>query len=251
MKRNVNSGMGERRGRAVRNAVCLLAACLMLFGAAQPVKADEQAREDFIDRIVSTAQNLYTQANGKLQRAQYSGDIYICKNFTVYLFRQNRDAFRMAEYPDVPLVIPDNLPKDECKDFSYGVVWKDVPASEGNPFEVAAQFLYDEKLSTAENREYAREFMMQAERGDYFQMSADYYYGKGAHSLVFIANYDPETQTVHWTDSNMKGEKKNGERYALVQYDAEKDIDWFVDAFCHKNRGATLYRLRDDIVYAE
>ena len=48
----------------------------------------------------------------------------------------------------------------------------------------------------------------------------------------------------------MKGQKKNGERYALVQYDAEKDIDWFVDAFCHKTRGATLYRLRDDITFA-
>ena len=75
-------------------------------------------------------------------------------------------------------------------------------------------------------------------------------YGKGAHSLVFISNYDPETKTVRWTDSNMKGQKKNGERYALVQYEAEKDIDWFVDAFCHKTRGATLYRLRDDIITA-
>ena len=92
--------------------------------------------------------------------------------------------------------------------------------------------------------------MMQVKRGDYFQMSADYYYGVGAHSLVFISDYDPETKTVHWTDSNMKGETKNGERYALVQYDAVKDIDWFVDAFCHKKRGATLYRLRDDIIFA-
>ena len=92
--------------------------------------------------------------------------------------------------------------------------------------------------------------MRQVERGDYFQMSADYYYGKGAHSLVFIENFDPETKSVHWTDSNMKGEKKNGERYGLVQYDAVKDIDWFVDAFCHPKRGATLYRLRDDIIYA-
>lgn len=222
---------------------------LMLFSTAVAT-AEEQARNDFIDRIVSTAKDVFTKADGKLQRAQYAGDIYVCKNFTVYLFRQNRDDFRMAAYPEVPLVIPDNLPKDECAPYNYGIEWKSVSAAEGNPFEVAATFRYDSSLSEEENRENARDLMMQVERGDYFQMSADYYYGKGAHSLVFIENYDPETKSVHWTDSNMKGEKKNGERYGLVQYDAVKDIDWFVDAFCHSKRGATLYRLRDDIIYA-
>ena len=220
---------------------------LMLFSTAVAT-AEEQARNDFIDRIVSTAKDVFTKADGKLQRAQYAGDIYVCKNFTVYLFRQNRDDFRMAAYPEVPLVIPDNLPKDECAPYNYGIEWKSVSAAEGNPFEVAATFRYDSSLSEEENRENARDLMMQVERGDYFQMSADYYYGKGAHSLVFIENYDPETKSVHWTDSNMKGEKKNGERYELVQYDAVKDIDWFVDAFCHSKRGATLYRLRDDII---
>ncbi|HPR78198.1 MAG TPA: hypothetical protein PLR69_06335, partial [Candidatus Limiplasma sp.] len=210
---------------------------LMLFGTAVAT-AEEQARNDFIDRIVSTAKDVFTKADGKLQRAQYAGDIYVCKNFTVYLFRQNRDDFRLAAYPEVPLVIPDNLPKDECAPYNYGIEWKSVTASEGNPFEAAATFRYDTSLSEEENRENARDLMRQVERGDYFQMSADYYYGKGAHSLVFIENFDPETKSVHWTDSNMKGEKKNGERYGLVQYDAVKDIDWFVDAFCHSKRGA-------------
>ena len=227
----------------------ILLAFALLASMVTAANAEPEARAAMIDRIIATAQQVFDEANGRLQRAQYAGDIYVCKNFTVYLFRQNRDAFRMAEYPDVPLVIPDNLPKEECKDIAYGVQWKPVTAAEGNPFEEAATFRYDDALSAEENRQAAREFMMQVERGDYFQMSADYYYGKGAHSLVFIANYDPETKTVHWTDSNMKGQKKNGERYALVQYDAEKDIDWFVDAFCHKTRGATLYRLRDDIIF--
>ena len=227
----------------------ILLAFALLASMVTAANAKPEARAAMIDRIIATAQQVFDEANGRLQRAQYAGDIYVCKNFTVYLFRQNRDAFRMAEYPDVPLVIPDNLPKEECKDIAYGVQWKPVTAAEGNPFVEVATFRYDEALSAEENRQAAREFMMQVERGDYFQMSADYYYGKGAHSLVFIANYDPETKTVHWTDSNMKGQKKNGERYALVQYDAEKDIDWFVDAFCHKTRGATLYRLRDDIIF--
>lgn len=234
----------------MKRLLSMFAVLVLCVGIIAPALADEEARSVFIDRIIATAEDTFNGANGKLQRAQYAGDIYVCKNFTVYLFRQNRDAFRMEEFPDVELVIPDNLPKKECTTYAYGVEWKEVASSEGNPFYAAATFRYDTAKTMEENKEAARELMMQVERGDYFQMSADYYYGVGAHSLVFISNYDPETKTVHWTDSNMKGETKNGERYALVQYDAEKDIDWFVDAFCHKKRGATLYRLRDDIVFA-
>ena len=66
------------------------------------------AREDFIDRIVALGEKLYLDADGKRKRAHYASDIYVCKNFTVYLFRQNRDDFRMAEYPETPLVIPNS-----------------------------------------------------------------------------------------------------------------------------------------------
>ncbi|MDD3335423.1 MAG: hypothetical protein PHI98_07890 [Eubacteriales bacterium] len=217
---------------------------------AAPVEGNAAAREAFINDILALAEKEYDAAGGKAQRAQYSGDIYVCKNFTVYLFRQNAEKYRLAEYPDVELKIPDNLPKDECKDYVYGVEWKDVSAAEGNPFVVAAQFRYDSNLSKEENQEAARAFLKQVQRGDYFQMAANYYYGVGAHSMIYTADYDPETDMVHWTDSNMKGEKRNGERYGYVQFDAEKKIDWFVDAFCRKKYGATLYRLRDDIIYA-
>lgn len=251
--------------------ICLMAFCLPAAGAevvitisegdsstvqqieSTPAQAvgDEEARESFISDIIALAEETYENTRGKAQRAQYSGDIYVCKNFTVYLFRENRDKYRMAEYPDTPLVIPDNLPKDECTDYVYGVEWKDVPASEGNPFYAAATFRYDPDKTMEENRQLARAFLMQVQRGDYFQMAANYYYGIGAHSLIFIADYDPETDTVRWTDSNMKGEKRNGERYGYVQFDAVKEIDWFVDAFCRKKYGATLYRLRDDIIFSE
>lgn len=216
-----------------------------------PPQEASAAREDFIDRIIQTAKALYDDAGGKAKRAQYSGDIYVCKNFTVHLFRENRDDFRMAEYPDVELVIPNNEKKADCAPYVYGVKWQDVPASDGNPFYAAATFRYDNSLSKEENRQKAREFLMQVKRGDYFQMAANYYYGVGAHSMIFIEDYDPETDSVHWADSNMKGKTINGERYAYVQYDAVKAIDWFVDAFCRSKYGATIYRLRDDIIYAQ
>lgn len=65
--------------------------------------------------MVELGKELYDKADGHSQRAHYKGDIYVCKNFTVYLFRQNRDDFRMAEYPDVKLVIPNNLPAAQCQ----------------------------------------------------------------------------------------------------------------------------------------
>lgn len=209
------------------------------------------AREEMIDRIIALAQQLYTKAAGKPQRAHYAGDIYICKNFTVHLFREVAADYRMAAYPDTELVIPNNQTREDCAPYVYGVEWQEVSAEDGNPFIEAARFRYDDSLSMEENRANARAFLMQAQRGDYFQMAANYYYGIGAHSMIFIADYDPETDSVRWTDSNMKGKSINGERYAYVQYDAVKEIDWFVDAFCRKKYGATIYRLREDIVEAE
>lgn len=216
----------------------------------ETAEADGTAREDFIERIIALAKQKFEETGGRAQRAHYSGDIYVCKNFTVYLFRENCEGFRMAEFPDVPLVIPDNQKKADCAPYVYGVEWKDVAASAGNPFEVGASFRYDESLSKEENRQKAREFLMQAQRGDYFQMAAKYYYGTGAHSMVIIADYDSATDSLHWTDSNMKGKKVGDERYGYVQYDAVKEIDWFVDAFCRKGYGATLYRLRQDMIPA-
>ncbi len=208
------------------------------------------ARDDMIDRIIALGKQKYEETGGKAQRAHYAGDIYVCKNFTVYLFRQTRDDFRMAEYPDVPLVIPNNLPAKECKPYSYGLAWEDISAADGNPFYEAATFRYDKTLSKEENMELALEFMRQVKKGDYFQMSAQYEYGTGAHSAIMISDYDPETDTVHWMDSNMRGKKVNGIRYGIVQFDEVKSIQWWAECFCKKTRGATLYRLRDDIVYA-
>ena len=216
------------------------------------VPAEENAaREAFIDRYLALAGQLYEEAGGRAKRAQYSGDIYVCKNFSVHIFRETCGDFAMAQYPDVPLIIPNNEKKDDCAPYVYGIKWQDVSAAEGNPFYAAAEFRYNDALSREENRRLAREFLMQAKRGDYFQMAANYYYGIGAHSMVFSKDYDPLTDTVTWTDSNMKGKSINGERYAYVQYDANKEIDWFIDAFCRRKYGATIYRLRDDIIFAD
>ena len=239
------------RYRSLLDTACLCLAMLMLcasaLGEAETVQ-ELSPREQMIEDILNAAHDQYVLTGGKLRRAQYAGDIYVCKNFTVYCFKQAAPKYRMAEYPDTPLVIPDNLPAKECKTIQYGYKWKDIEASAGNPFYEAAAFRYDPDLSKEENRKLAREFLQQAKRGDYFQMRANYYWGVGAHSMIFTEDYDPATDTVTWCDSNMRGQSKNGIRYGLVQWNANKEIDWFVDAFCRKKYGATIYRLRDDII---
>lgn len=242
----------NRRALALRLLSLLLVLGTVFPGMALGEETEEKtypARDAFIQDIIDLAQQKFTETKGKPQRAHYAGDIYVCKNFTVYLFNENRDKYRMEEYPDTRLVIPNNKPKEECKEYRYGCEWEEISAEDGNPFYVAASFRYDPNLSKKENQQLAREFLMQVQKGDYFQMAANYYYGVGAHSLVFIEDYDPETDTVTWCDSNMKGESRNGIRYGCVQFNAVKDIDWFVDAFCRKKYGATIYRLRDDIIY--
>ena len=213
--------------------------------------AEPTARDAFIEDIIVLGKELYDKADGKLQRAHYKGDIYVCKNFTVHLFRQTRSRYRMAEFPDKELKIPNNLPEKKCRPYAYGYCWEDIAASDGNPFEIAAQFLYDKKLSKDENIALAREFMKQTKKGDYFQMTGDYSGGKGAHSAIFMSDYDPETDTVRSLESNRSGKRINGHRYGKVMYDCELSIDEWVGFFCRKKCGATLYRLRDDIIYAD
>ena len=209
-----------------------------------------EAREDLINRIIALGEKIYNLTGGRAMKAHDSDDIFICKNFTTYIFHECRYDFRIAEYPGVLLVCPENMPDIGCYPYEYGLMWKNVRASEGNAFYAAAEFRYDPDKSKEENRQDAREFLKQVKRGDYFQMAANYYYGIGAHSMIFTQDYDPETDSVTWCDSNMKGEKRNGDRYGYVQFDAVKEIDWFVDAFCRPKHGATLYRLREDIIYA-
>lgn len=104
---------------------CVLLVLMMLLGSLLPAlaetvlldempqeaeEAEPTARDDLINRIIALGEHLFEKAGGHPQRAHYKNDIYVCKNFTTYLFNQNKGDFRMAAYPDVKLVIPNNLP---------------------------------------------------------------------------------------------------------------------------------------------
>ena len=179
--------------------------------------------------------------------AQEDWDRGVCKNFVMRMFDTFKDAYAMKEYPDLPLHMPLNNSKVNCAPYDYGVEWRIETAADGDPFEIAASFRYDNSLSKEENMAACRAVLESVQTGDFFQMAGNYYYGNGPHSLLFIADYDPVTDEVHWTDSNMKNDNINGYHWGYMQYDAVRTAEWFVNAICMKNRGCTLYRLRDDL----
>ena len=179
--------------------------------------------------------------------AQEDWDRGVCKNFVMRMFDTFKDAYAMKEYPDLALHMPKNNSKKNCAPYDYGVEWRIETAEEGSPFEIAASFRYDNALSKEQNMQACRDVLHSVQAGDFFQMAGNYYYGNGPHSLLFIADYDPVTDEVHWTDSNMKNDKVDGYHWGYMQYDAVRTAEWFVNAICMKNRGCTLYRLRDDL----
>ena len=179
--------------------------------------------------------------------AQEDWDRGVCKNFVMRMFDTFKDAYAMKEFPDLALHMPKNNSKVNCAPYDYGVEWRIESAEDGSPFEIAASFRYDTSLSKEENQANCRAVLESVQTGDFFQMAGYYYYGNGPHSLLFIADYDPVSDEVHWTDSNMKNDKVDGYHWGYMQYDAVRTAAWFVDAICTKNRGCTLYRLRDDL----
>lgn len=204
-------------------------------------------REKLIQDMFDEAERNSHDKQYRYARAQDDWDVGVCKNFVMRLFNTYKSAYRMAEYPGLELHMPLNKSKKDSAPYQYGIEWQYETAEQGCPFEIAAQFKYDQSLTKEENRALCREVLHQVQRGDFFQMVGDYYYGNGPHSLLFMADYDPATDLETWTDSNMKGETIDGVRWGYLQYDVSKTAEWFVNCICTKNRGCTIYRLRDDL----
>ena len=204
-------------------------------------------KEEFIDQMIALAKKNSTQSRYKFAPAESDTDVGVCKNFVMRLFDTYAKGYRMAEFPEAKLFMPKNNTKKNCAPYDYGIEWAPAEASDGFPFEIVAEFRYDKELSKEENAQLAMEMMKQVKRGDFFQMVGNYGGGNGPHSLFFIKDYNPSNTMLHWTDSNMRGQRVNGVRWGYLQYDADATAGWFVNCINMKNRGATLSRLRDDL----
>ena len=204
-------------------------------------------KEEIIERMIAEA---YANSKDKRYRfapAEEDHHIGVCKNFVMRLFDTYSADYRMLAYPNLELHMPKNNSKAACAPYDYGIEWRPETAEDGSPFEIAAQFKYDDSLTKEQNAEQARQLLVQIKKGDFFQIVGYYGGGNGPHSMYIIRDYDPVTQMIHWTDSNMRGKRIDGVRWGYMQYDADADVDWWVEVFNRKKRGATLYRLRDDL----
>ncbi len=204
-------------------------------------------KEELIEKMIALACANSTDSRYRFAPAESDSDIGVCKNFVMRLFDTYSSGYRMLAYPDLPLHMPKNNSKKDCAPYDYGIEWKPEDAADGSPFQIAAQFKYDNGLTEEENADIARNLLLQVRKGDFLQIVGYYGGGNGPHSLYVIRDYDPVTKLIHWTDSNMRGTRINGVRWGYLQYDASADIGWWVRVFNRKNRGATLYRLRDDL----
>ncbi|MBQ2701343.1 MAG: hypothetical protein IJF65_09350 [Clostridia bacterium] len=215
--------------------------------ATQLLHAIPSPKEEFINQMIALAKKNSTQSRYKFAPAESDSDIGVCKNFVMRLFDTFADEYRMAEFPEKDMFMPKNNTKKNCAPYDYGIEWAPAEAEDGCPFEIVAQFKYDKELTKEENAQIAYEMLEQVQRGDFFQMVGNYGGGNGPHSLFFIQDYNPSTTMLHWTDSNMRGKRVDGVRWGYLQYDADATAEWFVNCINTKNRGATLYRLRDDL----
>ena len=204
-------------------------------------------KQELIGKMIQLAYANSKDARYKFAPAEEDYDIGVCKNFVMRLFDTYSKDYVMLTYPDLPLHMPKNNSKAACAPYDYGIEWRPETATDGSPFEIVAQFKYNNDLSKEENAKIAFDMLKQVQRGDFFQMVGYYGGGNGPHSLFFITDYDPLTDMLHWTDSNMRGKRIDGVRWGYLQYDADATAQWFIECINTKKRGATLYRLRDDL----
>ncbi len=207
-------------------------------------------KEELIEKMIALAYANSKDTKYKLAPAEPGTALGVCKMFVMRLFDTYAKDYRMLAYPDLPLHMPVNKSKKASAPYDYGIEWKYETAAEGSPFEIVAQYKYDPSLTKEENTAVCRNVVRQIRKGDFFQMVADYGGGNGPHSMLMIADYDPDTDMLHWTDSNMRGTRIDGVRWGYLQWDADAPAEWFVECILKtswQKRGCTVYRLRDDL----
>lgn len=206
-------------------------------------------RETLIDSMIAQAKADYGNKSKNFLRAEKSADAGMCKNFVMRMFTTYKDDYEMLAFPGVEIFMPLNDSSENCAPYRYGVQWRVEEASDGNCFDTVYAFRYDGEKTKEENRALAREMLENVQRGDCFQLVGVCEDFNSPHSLIFIEDYDAQTDKLQWTDCNMKGTRIDGERWGWVQYGTTRTVDWMLDTICRARNGATLYRLREDIVF--
>jgi len=190
--------------------------------------------------------------HGEMERSGSPADAGQCRRFQVNVFAEAAGPYRLADYPDAALFLPADHAPSDVSGRPVGACWDMPDASMGNPFVEAARFDLDPGRTPAQNKAAARAFLTELRAGDLVQMLARYSSGgRGTHTFLVTRPCDPRTGMLYWSDSNFANTLIDGVRYGYVRaYQAwpfEEVVGWLVS---DGNNGATLYRLREDIVRA-
>lgn len=191
--------------------------------------------------------------DGTLRRSETIADPGQCRRFQVTSFATAAQGFRLAGYPEIPLYLPADHADRAVSGRQVGVCWDMPAASSGNAYEEAASFDYNRDRTLGQNKADARAFLSHARAGDVLQIFGTYSSGgRGTHTLLLTRPYDPRSGMLYWVDSNFANTLVDGVRHGYVrayqQWPLEEVVTWLTTDL---NNGATLYRIRDDVVFAE
>lgn len=219
-------------------ALCMLLSATMAF---TPTPKDMLTARMILVEIVQ---------NGEARPSASRSDAGQCKQYQINAFAQASGGYRLADYPDTPLYLPFEHNNQELTGRPVGAAW-DMPEPEtGNAFVEVAHFDYNKDLTKRENIAVAKAFLSLVRAGDFLQMQGTYSSGgRGTHTLMFTKPYDPRLPSLFWSDSNFANRMVDGVRYGVAKayqtWPLEEVAGWIAADWYH---GATLYRLRDDVV---
>lgn len=173
-----------------------------------------------------------------------------CKRFQITSFAEASAEYMLAEFPGVTLYMPEEHASVEESGRTVGTCWEMPDVSTGNAFVEAASFSYDDDISREENEALARAFLHQVRAGDVMQMLGSYNSGgRGTHTVLFTRPYDPRLGELYWVDSNFANTLIDGVRHGYVRaYQSWKFDDVLTWLTKDWHNGATLYRVREDVV---
>jgi hypothetical protein len=199
-----------------------------------------------------TARLILTQVaqDGAFQPSELRTDPGQCRRFQASGFAQAAAGYALADFPGATLYLPEAHADEDDTGRALGTAWQMPDAATGNAFTEVASYDYKSSLSAKENRQAAEDFLKNVRAGDMLQMVASYQSGgRGTHTLLFTRPYDPRLDTLHWVDSNFDNRRVDGVRYGYVHAYQERALSelagWIAAEF---GNGATLYRLRTDVV---
>lgn len=226
--------------------ISILCAALSALLALSPGASGVPPRERIIARMLL----IEVSQDGSLSRSSGSRYHGQCRRFQADSLEEAVRGFELEGFPGLLPTIPLEHREEEETGMPAGSVWSEALEGTVCAYDAVASFTFDPARTAKENLESAKAFLRGAQAGDVLQMIATYNSGaRGTHTLMLSQPYDARKDMLYWCDSNFSNTRIDGVKYGYArahQAWAMKDVAAWISS--SENTGATLYRLRNDIV---